>query len=396
MTERLTLKNLGPITEFTVEPRPLTVLIGEQATGKSLAAQVLYFFRSFKQHLSELYRPDIAEADGWQEKVLEKMLDRLRGVPFSAFANGSATLRFNVSGINWGIEIREDAARCHPSPSLQEAMVACISEWETNKSALSHPGGSHQVFIPTERSVFTRLWNRAQSVLFAEHQPWPVRKFADHLGLAYSAYRTFYHIDSSGSLEWDGSISGMFRKFQNSALAGEAYVSKKGPQVWHWKVSGTRGRVLPIEAIASGQMEAWPFFVIGGTFAAENKSVDFYFEEPETHLHPRAQVEIMKAIVFLVNHGHRFVITTHSPFLLYVLNNMIQRFLTYGENAPEGTIALDPEKVVAYRMGAEPGTIMDREDTGLIDLNDLEKVADELGGEFDRLLEAAESGVAPE
>lgn len=392
MTERLTLKNLGPIREFTVEPRPLTVLIGEQATGKSLVAQFLYFFRSFKQHLSELYRPDLAESEGWQDAILGRMLDRLRGVPFSAFADGNATLRFGGAGVEWEIGIQEDSATCRSGPALRKEMSAWISEWETNKSALANPGGTRQVFIPTERSVFTRLWNRAQSVLFAEHQPWPVRKFADHLGVAHSVYRTFYHSSGAEPAETNGSVGETFRKFQNLALAGEACVPKKGPQVWQWKVTGASGRVLPIEAVASGQMEAWPFFVIGGTFGADKKPVDFYFEEPETHLHPRAQVEIMRAIVFLVNHGHRFVITTHSPFLLYVLNNMIQRFLVYGENVPEGAIALDPEKVVAYRMGAEPGTIMDREDTGLIDLNDLEKVAGELGGEFDRLLEAAERG----
>lgn len=393
MTERLTLKNLGPITEFTVEPRPLTVLIGEQATGKSLAAQVLYFFRSFKQHLSELYRPDIAESEGWQEKVLGKMLDRLRGVPFSSFANGTATLQYRKSEENWEVQVQEGFRGSHPNPGFAEVMSRRILDWETDKSALANPGGAEQIFIPTERSVFTRLWNQAQSVLFAEHQPWPVRKFADYLSVAYSVYQRLYHFTGEDE---NGSVGGTFRKFQNLALAGEAYVPKKGPHIWQWKVKGEEGRVIPIEAVASGQMEAWPFFVIGGTFGASKRPVDFYFEEPETHLHPRAQVEIMKAIVFLVNHGHRFVITTHSPFLLYVLNNMIQRFLTYGENSPEGTIALDPEKVVAYRMGAEPGTIMDREDTGLIDLNDLEKVADELGGEFDRLLEAAESGAESE
>ena len=396
MPERLTIENLGPIAEFTVEPRPLTVLIGEQATGKSLVAQVLYFFRSFKQHLSELYRPDIAESEGWQEKILGKMLDRLRGVPFSAFAERNTFLQFNTEFVDWKIGFQEKTVKFEAGPSLRDAMADWVFEWEKNKHSLGDPGGVLQVFIPTERSVFTQLWNRAQSVLFAEDQPWPVRKFAERLTVAHSIYQALYHRFPVDLVDVNVSVGERLQDFQKNALAGEAYVPEIGPQIWKWKVSSEGENIIPIEAIASGQMEAWPFFVIGAAFGVGKEPVDFYFEEPETHLHPRAQVEIMKAIVFLVNHGHRFVITTHSPFLLYVLNNMIQRFLTYGENPPEGTIALDPEKVAAYRMGSDPGTIMDREDTGLIDLNDLEKVADELGGEFDRLLEAAESGAESE
>jgi predicted ATPase len=74
-------------------------------------------------------------------------------------------------------------------------------------------------------------------------------------------------------------------------------------------------------------MEAWPFFVISATMGSLIRNMAVYFEEPETHLHPQAQVEVMKTIAFLTGRGHNFMITTHSPFLLYATNNMIQRYM---------------------------------------------------------------------
>ncbi len=167
---------------------------------------------------------------------------------------------------------------------------------------------------------------------------------------------------------------------------------QRGPRLWKWRTKKRgKSKVIPIEATASGQMEAWPFFAIAATFGAFIANADFYFEEPETHLHPRAQVEVMKTIAYLVNHGQRFVLTTHSPFLLYVVNNMIQRFLSTPQGAPEEkAIALDPAQVAAYRLGKSPGEILDRGGTELLNLDELEQVADELGGEFDELLDAME------
>lgn len=379
MTERLTLNRLGPIESFTLAPRPLTVLIGEQATGKSLVAQTLYFFRGLKRDLGGLYRPDLTEAENWQTGALRILLDRLRGVPFDCFSNEKATIHYRKNDTGWKIDISKDDRKISPNRTLHKDMSRWVSEWEKDKSLLGESGDPDQIFIPTERSVFTRLWHQAQTVLFAEHQPWPLRTFAEYLGKAYSAYRSAY-------LETNDTHRFLLA-CQRRALGGEAYVPERGHQLWKWKVTGETPRVIPIEAVASGQMEAWPFFVIAATFGTAPGSRDFYFEEPETHLHPKAQVEIMRAIAFLVNRGHRFVITTHSPFPLYVLNNMIQRFLSLDGKPLEGDIALNPEKVAAYRLGPVPESILDRDDTRLIDLEDLEKVADDLGGEFDMLLE---------
>ena len=47
-------------------------------------------------------------------------------------------------------------------------------------------------------------------------------------------------------------------------------------------------------------------------------------EEPESHLHPAMQVEIMRQIAGLVRAGIRVIVTTHSEWLLQELANLVQ------------------------------------------------------------------------
>ena len=92
--------------------------------------------------------------------------------------------------------------------------------------------------------------------------------------------------------------------------------------------------------------------------------------------------------------GHSFVVTTHSPFIGYVVDNMIQRYISHKGKVPKDQIALNPDDVAAYRLRQRPEDppedIMDRKDTKLLKLDELEQVADELGKEFDELMDMAE------
>jgi hypothetical protein len=237
--------------------------------------------------------------------------------------------------------------------------------------------------------MFTRLINTEPSAIYAPYQPLIFRNFADILTTAANKYQDLCSIEASKTkYKQENKINNEFVKFiiekQEEILKGKAYVPSRGPKEWKWDID--RKKILPIQATASGQMEAWPFFVIAATFGASESQIDFYFEEPETHLHPRAQVKIMEVIAFLVNHGHTFTITTHSPYILYIVNNLIQRFISYKGRVPEGQVALNPKDICAYKFTDKAEEIVD-EETELIDTNELERIADELGGEFDRLLE---------
>ncbi len=159
------------------------------------------------------------------------------------------------------------------------------------------------------------------------------------------------------------------------------------------------GGVLSSTSIAAGQMEIWPFWAIVEAGLSSNRfnSAQIYFEEPETHLHPAAQQSVMEMIAHLVRNRTRFLITTHSPYILYCINNflMTHNVLSAGKTLPENIsaeTALPPERVAAYRFAPNGlvHDIMDRE-VGLIDESELDDVADNLGSDFAALQDCLEA-----
>jgi len=91
-------------------------------------------------------------------------------------------------------------------------------------------------------------------------------------------------------------------------------------------------------------------------------------EEPEAHLHPRAQGALARLIAKAVNGGKYVVLTTHSDYMLYRLNDLIAL-----SRSPEGARTLGfsedevlrPESVAAYLVKAEGGkAVVERLDVG--------------------------------
>ncbi len=73
-------------------------------------------------------------------------------------------------------------------------------------------------------------------------------------------------------------------------------------------------------------------------------------EEPEAHLHPRAQTKIALILARLVRVGVRVIITTHSDWLLEQIGNLIREgeVMKLGKNKMEPTTWLTAEEVGAW------------------------------------------------
>lgn len=129
----------------------------------------------------------------------------------------------------------------------------------------------------------------------------------------------------------------------------------------------------------------------------------FIVEEPEQNLFPETQCELLYYILSTLNHGknHRAVITTHSPYILYALNNCLLANIVRKE-VPEDEMArygcrdviLNPDDVAVWEI--EEGrmklydedsgnhTIQDRD--GLIRKNYFNNVMGKVMMEFQNLL----------
>lgn len=104
-------------------------------------------------------------------------------------------------------------------------------------------------------------------------------------------------------------------------------------------------------------------------------------EEPEAHLHPKAQTQIALALARLVRVGVRVIITTHSDWLLEQIGNLIREgeVMKLEKNKAEPTTWLTKEEVGAWWFrGDEPVTEIPFDNIEGIEPKDYYDVAEEL------------------
>ncbi len=158
------------------------------------------------------------------------------------------------------------------------------------------------------------------------------------------------------------------------------------------------GRTVPLYVASSAQQEVFPIlFVLSLLEVPKFKNRDNFVEEPEAHLFPMSQKEIVDQIARIYNkreHEVGFSITTHSPYILTAFNNLLlagqvdHSKLGYEKKRKKyESKALSQDSFGCFIV--ENGTVksaMDKE-TGLIDAGLIDRVSETIEEEFAELLE---------
>ncbi|MEL1239705.1 AAA family ATPase [Flavobacterium flavipallidum] len=121
---------------------------------------------------------------------------------------------------------------------------------------------------------------------------------------------------------------------------------------------------------------------------------NFVVEEPELNLYPKAQHELIKYLVKnCLEERKNLILTTHSPFVLASINNLLLAF-DKGKIYPKEVNKiikkeswLNPKNFIAYELkNGKAKKIMD-DKLGQIKENMIDSVSDSFSDEFDKLLD---------
>jgi hypothetical protein len=374
---------LGPIRELPeegLELRPFTLFIGKQGTGKSLVSQLVYFFRNLpfliKYHEARL------GLEVKEDEIVRVALDDLRSAKrsFVVFAGPSVRFEYRTSaGRPLAVIVNKLERRVSPDHSLAQE----IKRVRGDKGPIRRRG--HAIYIPAERVSYSHGMGPSVWQMFSF--PSTLVLFADAMEEAGNTFGTFHVPDGKPDTEegrwvWDKG---------RQALAGEVFRYRGA---WRWKIS--EAMWIDVDMASSGQKANWPLILLAEVLFTWRKEglieSPFYLhvEEPEIHLHPDAQVAMVKILAYLVNRGFRVLITTHSLTVLYAVNNLLVASDlpdSLDELAiPEPEVRLKRGDVGAY-LFREDGiveSLVDRE-TGLLSEAHLAEVDERLGIELNRL-----------
>jgi len=426
MAEKLIVRNFAGIKDLEIEIKRINILIGPQASGKSVCAKLLFYFKNFVWEILSVVENEQTKRtlDSNYSKTFEEYF------PPDSWGKQDFFIRYEISNVFIEVSRKQDAkGRISLSYSdffkkeltdlrnflkkVREKSSEITAKYdsfdrlylttqilrdylvESLPESICREAAFNQLFIPAGRSFFANLQSNIFSFLSSNNALDP---FLRSFGSTYEGIkraRLTSRVDRGEKYTKD--IQEEINRLIDKSLCGK-YVNEKGKDF----LDMADGRRISIANSSSGQQETLPLTIMLAALpflASSRGGQTVYIEEPEAHLFPSAQRNIVELIATVFNYRKeqlQFFITTHSPYVLTALNNLLQAGLLYQESSPDiqhqleqivsRYKSLDVSDLSAYvLMNGKCNSIVCPE-TGLIDARVIDSVSDELAIEFDKLL----------
>jgi predicted ATPase len=396
--ERLVIKNFGPIKSVDLELGKMTVLIGDQATGKSTIAKVLAVCRYFSYivNLEDIHSEKLEANEYFLRGLIDWGLLHCLSEK-SEIIYKCELYEFEVVGKNVGNSgetflatytkltpnhesfkklldeldnLRNDENMYNDKESLLGYHIK-LEIWTPNenffrlnvKKVMNNP-----LYVSTERTLQTISFDK--NLLIADALQDNLKK------INYIVRRT----------SKEKKIEPLSITYKNDST-GLGYIKKENESVYY-----------PLHYGASGYQATIPIILsVKYYIEYEKKAKTFIIEEPELNLFPKTQKNLVAYFAESMNlNNHSFLIPTHSPYILSSLNNLLyahkigniennQFGIRVNEIVPK-QFWLNPENVSVYYLENGVCKNLLNHDEGFINIDDLDSASEIINKEFDQLL----------
>lgn len=447
MNQRIVVDNFGPIHHADIELKPLVLLIGQQAEGKSTLAKLVYFFRLIPvDFFANYYASDSAGIDLSRDLIFpirEKFYDffgstfHLPDFSIVFFYSEDRSLRLTLTPkkkINAHfsddffstadrselrgykrtlMQVRDDLesvdtpAKRVLLDNRQDNALHQMSE-KINDIFSTHFDDSLYIVAGRNATV-------GYSGTFEDMLRQSLRKNIQEQGVkAYEAKeQTVEETLMLAFMQRVLRMKQLFAKYGNfEGMIAMSANGKKGclteanrlvRKVVRGQYANSEygerivlddGKYVYLKNASSGQQEAIRILQDAFLSIYQGNSVMRIVEEPEAHIYPVAQMYTIQLLVLMINSlaGSSLILTTHSPYTLTVINNLLYASKV-GENHADrvGKIVsrnlwLKIENVAAYQLkGGVSESIID-EELGEIKAELIDEVSTVLNRQYDDLM----------
>lgn len=286
--DHLKIKSFGPIEEADVYFGDLTLLVGPQASGKSIFIQLLKLLVD-KFHI----RKNLEQYNYIWGKDTDKILDLYFGEGMSKIWKDNAKIQLDGKSLDKGFLLP--------------------------KSGRSGGNAEETLFyIPAQRILSVSDGRPKSFMEFDSSTPYVLRHFSETLRLMLQ--------NGMGKSESIFPISNRLKEplrtsFNDSIFHDGKIVmdDRTGQRKLRMEVEGMS---VPFITWSAGQKEFMPlllgFYWLSPPSRVKRKD-DFKYvviEEPEMGLHPQAIKSVILQIIDLISRDYKVIVSTHSPVLL--------------------------------------------------------------------------------
>lgn len=388
INHKITISNLGPIDSIKeLEVKHINILIGESGKGKSTIAKTAFIFNNFFHHPT--FSTNIEES---LKEKLQKTLERF----FYDYEKYKITYHYSN---DYFIEVVKTSKKLTINFSQKLKEKISVIENEVEKSALFQGLVGRENNHGSEKLDKKRMQELYEAIKKDEdnkNKAYSIKKLFNDLGLKETIFipasrsflldlneviirsllsgaaamneQNFEHMMLRFAEEYSRykkSFKGIHKDF-NQIIKGSIVI--KGGE-FKFRPNGKKGAKSHIStsSLSSGQKEVFPISIILSKLITDKKEILLIIEEPEAHLFPEDQLKIFEILVYFTNISKsQLIITTHSPYICYIANNML--LANKSEKAKTKTI--DPKncQVNFLTEGTAKSILSDEEiDTDYID-----------------------------
>ncbi len=427
----LSVANFGPIKYFAGDLARVNVLIGPQASGKSTIAKLLYYLKMLPVKLATFTPSEKAGKNYYEQymKILKLDFANLFG-PVYHQPGLAITYSFTKSYINYEYKVHI-ANNSSPSGKnylsikfdkrLKEGLelllqnIADLRNRETRGVVSSRISRLHQegaqkdffteagelfgekrspIFIPAGRTLLTLLSGQLTSFkstdMIMDDFLDTIRDIRPQVG------KGLVEIEDQARHTWprqpDPNLAQLARGEIQKILRGHYVFAEGEERIYH----SSSGSYTKLSVASSGQQEALWVILLAYMLILERAASFAVFEEPEAHLYPESQYAIIRLLALLAsaNADNQLLITTHSPYVLVSLNNLLTAKRVGNKHSHKVSEMLpkpywlDIDDLAAFVFTGEGSAsgIVDRE-TGLVKAEEIDSASAIMNEEYDRMMD---------
>ncbi len=426
---KLVIHNLGPIRSCEMNCSQFMTFTGFQASGKSTIAKSIYYFRTIKDDIYEIFERQALTSSGIAQPESSQLSRK------KALTNALREKFMRVFGSSWAMDNQMQlqyyySEKCYVQVSLRDnlygapnyiwietssaiddflrdgnnrLMAEAIGISETEKKRLCDKlcdlfdDPYKTVYIPAGRSMLTLL-SQQWAYIYAKMDNAQKRtidyctqdyidriltlkpEFSDGLE-GIRSFAISENVKKKAKLDSALNLTQLIMRGQYSLTDGEE------------RIIIEKGKYVKINFASSGQQESVWILNLLYYYLAGNSRVLFIIEEPESHLFPESQKYIVELIALTRNSNHAVILTTHSPYVLGTLNNLLyanqfqNSFHDQASSVIPSEYWLDPKSFDAWFVsdGFVDGC-MDRE-IDMIQNERIDAISGVINSDYDRLFD---------
>ncbi len=429
----LRIKNFGPISNLRIDvDKNINMIIGPQASGKSTIGKVLFFCKKIRDYYVDFVLQDSLFLDTNSNELYINFLKYIRRnfmgcfgttkhMPafeiYYSYANkqsviiklreGYALFKFSDE---MGKAIRnsfDDAIYIYTQNLYQDKIdfvtsfstkVNLKNEMKKHYTELANEifGSDEEIiYIPAGRSLLSVLSDQLD-VIDITTLDLSMKEFMERIRITRTRFGTKIESVVSDYLKTvQGQIKNtdidIAKKLIKYILKADYVNDTDGEKLYfddtHW---------VKLIYGSSGQQESLWILLLLFIIILEQKKAYVVLEEPEAHLYPEAQRHMVEFIALTMNSSNsKFLITTHSPYILSSANLLIQSAAVENRYAAKNEetiikkqLRISPQKISAYKINEKGGDFLKNiidEPSGLIESLEIDSISEKINEEAEKL-----------